>query len=153
MPALFERAGNCEHAGSITGIYTVLVEGDDMNDPIADTVRGTLDGHIVLSRDLAQRGIFPAVDVLASVTRVFNEIAKPEHRTYASRVRELLGAYREASDLLKIGAYVRGSDPRVDAAVAAMPRIEAIVRQGLEETSSLQLVLKQLEDLWRDSLR
>ncbi len=153
MPALFERAGNCEHEGSITAIYTVLVEGDDMNDPIADTVRGTLDGHIVLSRELAQRGIFPAVDVLTSVTRVFNEIAKPEHRTYANRIRELLGAYREASDLLKIGAYVRGSDARVDAAVAAVPRIETLVRQDLDETSSLALVLKQLEEIWRDSLR
>ncbi len=153
IPALFERAGNCEHEGSITGIYTVLVEGDDMNDPIADTVRGTLDGHIVLSRELAQRGVFPAVDVLASVTRVFNEITTPDHRTYANRVRELLGAYREASDLLKIGAYVRGSDARVDAAVAAVPRIEALLRQGLDETSSLQLVLKQLEDIWKDSLR
>jgi flagellum-specific ATP synthase len=153
MPSLFERAGNCEHSGSITGIYTVLVEGDDMNDPIADTVRGTLDGHIVLSRELAQRGIFPAVDVLASVTRVFNEITKPDHRVAANRVRELLGAYRESSDLLKIGAYVRGSDPRVDAAIAAMPKIEALVRQDLEETSSLQLVLKQLHDVAQEAKR
>ena len=124
-----------------------------MNDPIADTVRGTLDGHIVLSRELAQRGIFPAVDVLASVTRVFNEVTTAEHRTFANRVRELLGAHREASDLLRIGAYVRGSDPRVDAAVAQMPKIEGLVRQGLEESSSLPLVLKQIEEIWRDSLR
>lgn len=153
LPALFERAGNCEHAGSITGIYTVLVEGDDMNDPIADTVRGTLDGHIVLSRELAQRGLFPAVDVLASVTRVFNEITKPEHRSDANRIRELMGSYREASDLLKIGAYVRGSDPRVDAAVTAMPAIEALVRQDLEESSTFDAVLKQLRSLGAEGSR
>jgi FliI/YscN family ATPase len=149
MPALFERAGNCEHEGSITAIYTVLVEGDDMNDPIADTVRGTLDGHIILSRELAQRGLFPAVDVLASVTRVLNEITRPEHRALAMRVRDLLGAYRDASDLLKIGAYVKGSDARVDAAVAAMPRIESLVRQDLEESSSFEQALKQLMEVVR----
>jgi FliI/YscN family ATPase len=147
MPGLFERAGNCEDPGSITAIYTVLVEGDDMNDPIADTVRGTLDGHIVLSRELAQRGLFPAVDVLASVTRVFNEIARPAHRGYANRVRDLLGAYRDASDLLKIGAYVQGSDARVDAAVAAMPRIDALIRQDLEESSSFDQTLRNLHDI------
>lgn len=147
MPALFERAGNDEHGGSITGIYTVLVEGDDMNDPIADTVRGTLDGHIVLSRDLAQRGVFPAVDVLASVTRVFNEIARPEHRNAANRVRELMGAHRDAADLLKIGAYVKGSDARVDTAVAAMPKIEMLVRQGLDEPSSFKQALAQMQEI------
>lgn len=147
MPALFERAGNDERGGSITGIYTVLVEGDDMNDPIADTVRGTLDGHIVLSRDLAQRGVFPAVDVLASVTRVFNEIARPEHRAAANRVRELMGAHRDAADLLKIGAYVKGSDARVDTAVAAMPKIETLLRQGLDEPSSFKQALAQMQEI------
>jgi len=153
MPAIFERAGNGSGSGSITAIYTVLVEGDDMNDPIADTVRGTLDGHIVLSRELAQRGLFPAVDVLASVTRVINEITTPEHRQLAGRIRDHLGTYREASDLLRIGAYVRGSDPRVDAAVAALPKIEAVVRQDLEETSSLALALKQLQEIAPETKR
>ena len=149
MPALFERAGNSENDGSITAIYTVLVEGDDMNDPIADTVRGTLDGHIVLSRDMAQRGLFPAVDVLGSVTRVFNEISTDTHRKAANGVRELLGAYRDAADLLKIGAYVAGSDLRVDSAIAAMPQIESLIRQELDEASSLNASLEQLQRIFR----
>ncbi len=136
LPSLFERAGNTEDTGSITGIYTVLVEGDDMMDPIADTVRGTLDGHIVLSREMAERGLFPAVDVLSSVTRVFMEVTTPEHRTAANRVRDLLSAHRDNADLLKIGAYVAGTDPRVDSAVAALPHVEELIRQGLEEASS-----------------
>ncbi len=147
LPSLFERAGNTAYEGSITGIYTVLVEGDDMNDPIADAVRGTLDGHIILSRDMAQRGLFPAVDVLASVTRVMNEITTPEHRKAATRVRDLLGAHQDSSDLLKIGAYVAGSDPRVDAAVAAMPIIEGLIRQDLEETSSLDQALAMINSI------
>ena len=149
MPALFERAGNSEHEGSITAIYTVLVEGDDMNDPIADTVRGTLDGHIVLSRDMAQRGLFPAIDVLGSVTRVFNDISSNAHRTAANNVRELLGGYRDAADLLKIGAYVAGSDARVDAAIAAMPQIEKLIRQDLDEASSLKAALAHLQGIFR----
>jgi FliI/YscN family ATPase len=147
LPALFERAGNCAGEGSITAIYTVLVEGDDLQDPIADTVRGTLDGHILLSRDLAQRGLFPAVDVLGSVTRVFNEIASPQHRALASRVRDLVGAHHDAADLLKIGAYVSGSDPRVDAAVAAMPQIERLIRQDMDESSSLDEALARIDDI------
>ncbi len=144
LPVLFERAGNGAGPGSITAIYTVLVEGDDLNDPIADTVRGTLDGHIVLSRKLAQRGLFPAVDVLASVTRVLHAITDPAHRGHATRVRDLLAAHEEAADLLKIGAYVAGSDARVDAAVAAMPAIEALRRQDVDETCSMATSLERL---------
>jgi flagellum-specific ATP synthase len=144
LPALLERTGNSDGPGSITAIYTVLVEGDDLNDPIADAVRGILDGHIVLSRKLADRSLFPAIDVLRSVSRVANEIATPEHMKWASKVRDLLATYGEAADLIQIGAYVPGSDPRVDAARTANPRIEALIRQGLHEglplTASIQAV-------------
>ncbi len=144
LPVLFERAGNAGGQGSITAIYTVLVEGDDMNDPIADAVRGTLDGHIVLSRTLAHRGMFPAVDVLASVTRVFGAITDAAHRERATRVRDLMAAHNEAADLLKIGAYVAGSDARVDAAVEAMPAIEALVRQDVDEASTIDSAMTAL---------
>src|SRR5580700_9722217 len=133
LPALLERAGNADGPGSITAVYTVLVEGDDLNDPIADATRGILDGHIVLSRKLADRGLFPAIDVLRSVSRVANEVTPPEHQRSASKVRDLLATYSEASDLIQIGAYVSGSDPRIDAARAAHPQIEALIRQGLLE--------------------
>ena len=134
LPALLERAGNCEGPGSITAVYTVLVEGDDLNDPIADAVRGILDGHIVLSRKLADSGLFPAIDVLRSVSRVVNDISTPEHVKGAAKARDLLATYSEAADLIQIGAYVAGSDPRIDAARAAQPRVEALIRQGLTES-------------------
>ncbi len=133
LPALLERAGTCEGPGSITGVYTVLVEGDDLNDPIADSVRGILDGHVVLTRKLADRGLFPAIDVLKSVSRLAPDITTPESLVHAARVRELLAAHEDAADLIQIGAYVAGSDPRVDRARAALPRIEALVRQSLTE--------------------
>lgn len=132
LPPLLERAGRDEGPGSITAIYTVLVEGDDLNDPIADTVRGILDGHVVLSRKLADRGQHPAVDVLKSVSRVASDVCTPEHLASATRIRELMAAYEEAVDLLQIGAYVAGSDPRIDAARASLPAIEALLRQPPE---------------------
>jgi flagellum-specific ATP synthase len=147
LPALLERAGTTAGNGSITAVYTVLVEGDDMNEPIADAVRGILDGHVVLTRGLADRGIFPAVDVLRSVSRVIHDISTPEHRKDAAHVRDLLAAHSEASDLLKIGAYVKGSDARVDAACIAMPRVDALIRQGLDESTSRPDALKQLAAL------
>jgi flagellum-specific ATP synthase len=134
LPALLERAGNAEGPGSITAVYTVLVEGDDLNDPIADATRGILDGHVVLSRKLADRGLFPAIDILRSVSRVANEVTTEAHQKSAARVRDLLATYAEAEDLIQIGAYVTGSDPRIDAARAAHPRIEALIRQGLRES-------------------
>jgi flagellum-specific ATP synthase len=133
LPALLERAGNAAGPGSITAIYTVLVEGDDLQDPIADATRGILDGHIVLSRKLADRGLFPAIDILRSVSRLANEVTTVDEQRKAARVRDLLATYAEASDLIQIGAYVSGSDPRIDAARAAHPRIEALIRQGLTE--------------------
>lgn len=133
LPSLLERAGTCAGEGSITAVYTVLVEGDDLNDPIADAVRGILDGHIVLSRKMADRGLFPAIDVLRSVSRLAPDICTPQHLAEAAKVRGLLAAYEDAADLIQIGAYVTGSDPRVDQARAALPRIESLLRQRLDE--------------------
>jgi flagellum-specific ATP synthase len=149
LPALLERAGNDEGPGSITAVYTVLVEGDDLNDPIADAVRGILDGHIVLSRKLADRGLFPAIDVLKSISRVAHDITTREHMAAATRVRDLLAAHTEAADLIQIGAYVAGSDPRVDAARAALPRIEGLVRQELSESVPRETALAILSGIAR----
>jgi flagellum-specific ATP synthase len=147
LPSLLERAGNTAHEGAITAVYTVLVEGDDMNDPIADAVRGIVDGHVLLSRSMAERGLFPAVDVLGSISRVFHEITTREHRKWAFGVRDLLGAHREAADLIQIGAYTPGSDPKVDAARAAMPRIEALIRQPVEDRAPLAATLGALRGI------
>lgn len=135
LPPLLERAGRDSGPGSITAVYTVLVEGDDMNDPIADTVRGILDGHVILSRKLGDRGHHPAIDILRSVSRVARDVSTPEHVAAAARVRELLAAYEEAADLIQIGAYVPGSDARVDAARALQPAIEALLRQPPDEVT------------------
>ena len=136
LPPLLERAGRDSGPGSITAVYTVLVEGDDMNDPIADTVRGILDGHVILSRKLGDRGHHPAIDVLRSVSRVARDVSTSEHVGAAGRVRELLAAYEEAADLIQIGAYVPGSDARVDAARTLHPAIEALLRQPPDEVTS-----------------
>lgn len=133
LPRLLERAGTSPGPGVITALYTVLVEGDDLSDPIADTVRGVLDGHIVLSRALAERGHFPAVEVGASVSRLASEIAHPDHLKAANRIRDLLSAHREALDLIQVGAYVPGSDPRVDEAIRLAPSFEALLRQRVDE--------------------
>ncbi|HVW89719.1 MAG TPA: EscN/YscN/HrcN family type III secretion system ATPase, partial [Gaiellaceae bacterium] len=119
--------------GSITGLYTVLVDGDDMTDPVADAVRSILDGHCVLSRELAHRNHYPAVDVLQSVSRLTGEVTTPEHRAAAAAVRELLAVHREKSDLISIGAYAPGSDERVDRAIELMPAIEGFLRQPIDE--------------------
>ncbi|MBI5513526.1 MAG: FliI/YscN family ATPase [Deltaproteobacteria bacterium] len=133
LPSLLERAGTCEGPGAITAVYTVLVEGDDLNDPIADAVRGILDGHIVLSRKLADRGLFPAVDTLRSVSRLACDLCEPWHLDAAATVRGMLAALEDASDLIQLGAYVPGSDPRVDRARSALPAIEALLRQPLDQ--------------------
>jgi flagellum-specific ATP synthase len=146
LPALLERAGNDAGPGSITAVYTVLVEGDDLSDPIADAVRGILDGHIVLSRRLADRGLFPSIDVLRSISRVATDIAEPEHLRAASQARDALGTYAEAADLIQIGAYAAGSDPRVDAARAVVPRIEALIRQEPEDAVSRVAALAMLRE-------
>ncbi len=149
LPTLLERAGTTSHAGSITAIYTVLVEGDDLNDPIADAVRGILDGHIVLSRALAERGVYPAIDVLKSVSRVFDAVTTVDHRRTAIEARNMMGTYREASDLIKIGAYVAGADARIDAACRVAPKLEAFVRQGVDDRVSRPDAIKVLAQCLR----
>jgi flagellum-specific ATP synthase len=131
LPRLLERAGPGE-VGSITGLYTVLVEGDDHDEPIADTARAVLDGHIVLSRRLATAGHFPSIDVLESVSRVAGAVTTPAQRAAVARLRRLLAAHRDVRELVEIGAYVPGSNPDADTARALWPRIVAFLTQDLE---------------------
>lgn len=144
LPRLLERAGTSPGKGVITALYTVFVEGDDLTDPIADAVRGILDGHIVLGRRLAERGHFPAIDVLASVSRLMPDVADAEHQKLASLVREAMGTYREASDLIQVGAYAAGSDPRIDGALVLVPKIEAFLQQGVNERTGFGEVRARL---------
>jgi flagellum-specific ATP synthase len=132
LPRLLERAGPGQH-GTITGIYTVLVEGDDHNEPIGDTARSILDGHIVLDRRLATAGHFPTIDVLDSISRVAGTITTPEQRAIATELRRLLAARRDAKELIEIGAYVPGTNPEVDRATALTPAIDAFLRQAMDD--------------------
>ncbi len=136
LPKLLERSGNFE-VGSITGIYTVLVEGDDTNEPVADTVRGIIDGHIILSRKIAAKNQYPAVDVLNSVSRLMNVIANTEHKEYANRLRNMLALYQENEDLIAIGAYKPGTDPKLDEAIASMEEILTFLSQEVDESFSI----------------
>lgn len=144
LPRLVERPGNFAK-GSITAIYTVLVEGDDLNDPVADSVRSLLDGHVVLARSLAERGHFPAIDVLASVSRLMPHLVKPEHMGLASKMRRLLALHRDHKDLIDVGAYKPGADKAVDESIKRMPAIEAFLRQDLSKPSPLTDTMKGLE--------
>lgn len=144
LPRLLERAG-CNDRGSITGLYTVLVEGDDLNDPAADAARSILDGHVVLSRKLASRGHYPAVDVLASVSRLMSDIATSEHKTAAQKLREALANYSGAEDLINLGAYMPGSNPGVDEAIALQPGIEQFLCQAVTEPSPFDGTLEALQ--------
>jgi FliI/YscN family ATPase len=137
LPKLLERAGTNEK-GSITGFYTVLVEGDDFNEPICDAARSILDGHIVLSRHLAARNQYPAIDVLNSISRVMPAVTAPEHRAWAAQVRKLLATYEKARDLINIGAYVTGSDPEIDAAIESLPGIMALLQQSTQEFTPIE---------------
>lgn len=137
LPKLLERAGTSE-VGTITALYSVLVDGDDMNEPVADAVRSILDGHIVLSRKLAAANQYPAVDVLASVSRVMPDVVSPAAFAAASKVRDLMATYREAEDLINIGAYVAGSNARVDLAIARFDAIRTFLKQGIYEESTLE---------------
>lgn len=138
IPILLERAGNMENGGSITGIYTVLVEGDDLNDPVGDTVRSIVDGHVVLSRDLANRGHYPAIDVLTSISRVMRDVTPREHIAVRDKAVSVLSAYRSAEDMITIGAYIDGSDPDVDEAKLLMPGIVQFLRQGIERKVDME---------------
>lgn len=137
LPKLLERSGRFEK-GSITGIYTVLVEGDDMNEPVADTVRSIIDGHVMLSRKIAQKNHFPAIDVLASISRLMNDIAEPEMRDAASRLRNLMAVYEANVDLIAIGAYKNGTNPVLDDAIAHIDAINDLLQQRVEEKYTLE---------------
>jgi len=134
LPRLLERAGTAS-TGSITGLYTVLVEGDDLQDPVGDTARSILDGHVVLTRELATRAHFPAVDVLESISRLAGAVTTAEQRAAAGRLRRMLAAHRSVRELVEIGAYVTGADPHADAALARMPRIEQFLRQDMDDVT------------------
>ncbi len=138
LPKLLERAGTFEGKGSITGLYTVLVEGDDMNDPIGDSVRAIVDGHIVLTRQLAQRGHFPAIDVLQSTSRVMRNVVNADHFRQSHFVREMMAVYKEAEDLINIGAYKSGSNPKIDAAIKLHDAIERLLKQNVDEAANLE---------------
>ena len=145
LPRLLERSGQSAR-GSITALYTVLVEGDDLSEPVADEVRGLLDGHIVLDRELAARGHFPAIDVQRSLSRVMTDIISEPHRRAARRVRELLAVYESKRDLIALGAYTRGKDPMTDRAIAAMPDIQRLLRQE-GHSAPLEETTERLEEL------
>lgn len=145
LPRLVERAGNDAGDGSITAMYTVLAEGDDLSDPFVDAARAALDGHIVLSRKLADGGQFPAIDVLASISRVMSDVVSPEHRRLAGEAREVLSSYREAADLVEVGAYVPGSNPRVDRALRSVHLVNTLFRQAPNERFTLESTLEGLK--------
>jgi len=146
LPRLLERAGTAP-GGTITGLYTVLVEGDDMQDPVGDTARSILDGHVVLSRDLATAGHFPSIDVLESISRVAGAVTLPEQRADAQRLRRLLAAYRSVRELVEIGAYVGGTDADADAALAMMPHVDGFLRQEMDDVSELAATWQALHGL------
>ena len=143
LPRLLERAGT-SGKGSITGIYTVLVDGDDMNEPIADAVRSILDGHIVLSRAIAAQNHFPAIDILASVSRVMSDVVTKDHKDAAAKLRALMAVYKEAEDLIHIGAYVKGSSPKIDEAIKKIDDINAFLCQDVFETTSFEEMKQRL---------
>jgi flagellum-specific ATP synthase len=151
MPKLLERAGTVEKSGSITGIYNVLVEGDDMTEPIADAIRSTVDGHIVLSRNLAHKGHYPAVDVLASISRVMKDVIDPEHLDSAKKLVKVLATYREAEDLINIGAYVDGSDPEIDFAKKMINRINSFLQQDIYQKVPFKESVAQLKALFTEN--
>ena len=138
LPKLLERAGTSSSTGSITGLYTVLVDGDDINDPVGDAVRSIVDGHIVLSRDLASKNHYPAIDVLGSVSRLMSEIATKEQRKLASEARDLLAVYKEAEDLVNIGAYVKGSNKKIDKSLEIIDELTDFLRQDMHDSFSLE---------------
>jgi len=148
MPKLLERAGISASAGSITGLYTVLVEGDDFNEPVADTVRSIVDGHIVLSRELAARNHYPAIDVLRSVSRVMKDVVDSSHLELASRMQEILAVYEEAKDLINIGAYVSGNNPEIDKALVFIEDVQHYLRQDIDERADMPACLDRLKQIF-----
>jgi flagellum-specific ATP synthase len=143
LPRLLERSGTSD-VGTITGLYTVLVDGDDMNEPIADTVRGILDGHIILSRSLAAQNHYPAIDISASVSRVMPKITDQSHRDCAGQIRNVISTYKEAEDLINIGAYSDGSNPRIDKAIKYIEKVTTFLKQSVTEKCDLSETLNIL---------
>ena len=145
LPKLLERAGNFEN-GSITGIYTVLVEGDDTNEPISDTVRGIIDGHIILSRKVAAKNHYPAIDILNSVSRLMNDIAVPEHKEAVNKIRRLLSVYENNADLVSIGAYKKGTNRDLDEALLKLDSINEFLQQKTDESFTLdETIIKMIK--------
>ena len=149
MPKLLERAGKTEK-GSITGIYTVLVDGDDMNEPIADTARGILDGHIVLSRKMAHKNHYPAIDILQSISRVMSSIATKEHKEVANKLKNVLATYGEAEDLINIGAYKAGSNKEIDYAITKIDAVNSFLTQQVEEKFTFEETVELLKGIFID---
>jgi flagellum-specific ATP synthase len=149
LPKLLERVGTSSSQGSITGIYNVLVEGDDLNDPIADSIRSISDGHIVLSRELANQNHYPAIDVLGSISRVMTDIVAPDQMAARNQLVSVMATYRKAEDLINIGAYVGGSNPQIDYAIKKMPGINSFLRQSVEEKIPFADSLARLKSLFQ----
>ncbi|HFC46915.1 MAG TPA: flagellum-specific ATP synthase FliI, partial [Dissulfuribacter thermophilus] len=149
LPRLLERAGRKKGAGSITGIYTVLVEGDDVNEPIGDAVRSIVDGHIVLTRELAQEGHYPPIDVLQSISRIMRDIQVPGQIPSYERLIQCLATYKRVEDLVNLGAYKSGTNPEIDYAISKMGPIREFLRQGVDESSSLEESIEQLIGLFQ----
>jgi flagellum-specific ATP synthase len=150
LPALVERAGNGDvGGGSITAFYTVLTEGDDQQDPIADAARAILDGHIVLNRSLAEAGHYPAIDIEQSISRAMHSITSMEHQRDTRRLKQLYSRYQRSRDLISVGAYAAGTDPLLDQAIYLLPRIEAFLQQGIPERAGVTESLGQLTALFK----
>jgi flagellum-specific ATP synthase len=148
LPKLLERAGTCVDKGSITGIYSVLVEGDDMNEPIADAVRSIVDGHIILSRDLANQGHYPAIDVMGSVSRCMVDTVPREQVAMAHRFLDMMATYRRSEDLINIGAYSKGSNPKIDQAILMIDQLNGYLKQPVSDRVSLADSANQLKRLF-----
>jgi len=148
LPKLCERAGTSANRGTITGLYTVLVEGDDTNEPIADALRSILDGHINLTRDLASQNHYPAIDVLGSISRVMDDIINTQQRQYANKLKETMAIYRKAEDLINIGAYVSGSNPKIDYAIEMIEKINGYLKQDIDQTTNFDDSISQLAQLF-----
>ena len=147
MPRLLERAGRAR-TGSITGLYTVLVDGDDFNEPITDAARGILDGHIVLNRKLAQKNHYPAIDVLASISRCMSAIVTPEQRRAAGQLKNVLATYQDAEDLINIGAYRAGANPHIDYAISKYEQVNTFLKQETDEKVEFENIVEELEGIF-----
>mgnify|MGYP001431236657 FL=1 len=150
MPRLLERAG-CSDRGSITGLYTVLVDGDDFNEPITDTARSILDGHIMLNRKLAHKNHYPAIDVLQSISRCMSQIATREHKQLAGKLKNVMATYNEAEDLINIGAYKAGSNPGIDYAISKIEEVNAFLQQDVNDKFTFEETIQLLEHIFEGS--